>query len=197
MLSFCRVVAQCGDPCCRLQQGCRSSCFPYSVVGTSAPCGLGWFAKCSTGSRNLWCRWACWCRWVDRMVWLPAWGQPRIGPEATERSLWVPTGRPTFRGLEFQRVGNPERVKVSAETPSGFFACCRPGAASRCADRWLSRDGRGSSPMGRHFHRVPESPVVWLPQPPVGGRCFRTQLQPSRLRYTRILASWMMQLCAT
>jgi hypothetical protein len=50
------------------------------------------------------------------------WGQPRIGPEATERSLWVPTGRPTFRGLEFQRVGSPERVKVSAETPSGFFA---------------------------------------------------------------------------
>ena len=56
------------------------------------------------------------------MVWLSDRGQPRTGPEATERPLRVPSGRPTFRGLEFQRVGNPERVKVSTETPSGFFA---------------------------------------------------------------------------
>ena len=59
--------------------------------------------------------------WVGRpTVFLPTRGQPQIGVEAIERSLWDPTGR-TLRGRSPGRVGNPERVEASASTPSGFF----------------------------------------------------------------------------
>jgi hypothetical protein len=72
---------------------------------------------------------------VGSTVQSPDRGQPRIGPEATERPLRVLTGRPALRGSESRRVGNPERVKVSIETPSGFFAS-RPRAGNPSGNRW-------------------------------------------------------------
>jgi len=66
--------------------------------------------------------WDSWYPTGAPILGLPDRGQPRTGAEAAERLPRVLTGRPALRGSEFQRVGNPERVKVSIETPSGFFA---------------------------------------------------------------------------